>query len=63
MACILITEGPGNRSLTDLGGVLEAIVEGKVLTELSGAGAKPAYFRVFDLSPQAGTDAVSMHTA
>ncbi|KAF8371910.1 hypothetical protein PRIPAC_78339 [Pristionchus pacificus] len=50
-------QGPGNRSLTDLGGVLEAIVEGKVLTELSGAGAKPAYFRVFDLSPQAGTDA------
>lgn len=54
-----IAEGPGNRSVTDLGGVLGAIVDGKVLTELSGAGAKPAFFQVFDISPPAGTDAVS----
>ncbi|KAF8374702.1 hypothetical protein PRIPAC_81131 [Pristionchus pacificus] len=55
--------GPSNRSLHDLGGVLGAIVDGKVLTELTGAGAFPAFLQVFDFSPQFTTDTLAFYEA
>lgn len=56
----LFLSGDANGTVPNLGGVLQAISDGKAFTELSCQQLEIGYMGMFDVSPPAGVDQVNI---